>query len=60
VEKFKGSGPSAPSPYGQQQPPSSLPCCLTPDQLLTIFHQRALLNQAYLECRCFSGTCRFG
>jgi len=58
--KFKGSCPTALSPYGQKQPPSSLPCCLTLDQLLTTFHQRALLNQACLEWRSPSWTCRFG
>ena len=67
VVKFRDSNPTAPSPNGQEHPaPSptvpepSLPCRLTVDQLLTSFHQRALLNQ-FQSCRKVSGreTCEF-
>ena len=60
VVKLWGSSSTANSPYGQEHPRSSLPCRLTVDQLLTVFHQRAMLNQAYLQCRSPSGAWQVG
>ena len=58
--KFRGLSSTALSPYGQKHPRSSLQYYLTFDQLLTTFHQRALLNQVHLKRRSPSETCHVG
>ena len=58
--KFKGSSPTAPSPYGEEHSRFSLSCRLTVDQQLTTYLQCALMNQAYLQSRIIPEPVRLG
>ena len=58
--KFKVSSQTAPSPYGEEHPRTSLSFRLTVDQMLTNFHQCALMNQAYFQCRIIPERVRLG